>query len=303
MTLPPPDALALALELPTGGPEGEGFGAAMVGLIARDAPPDTDEATDRPDAADPLIDMIESLTGISARLDPVSDPVRAAASAPSLPLMADPPPEGAGKDVTVAVNVDPAPTHPTPEPEAPAAPAAGVAMPHSGPDPVLTSLPAPPPDPSAPADQARPVPALPPAPGPLPPQVTPHMVMQQIGDAAVALSEGRVEITLTPEELGRLRVVMTRQDGHTHLTVWAERPDILDLARRHADLLLAHFHDEGAGSPSLEFRSDAGTDGSPQPESTTADAVILPADMLLAAGPMDQPHGAPLSDRRLDIRL
>lgn len=48
---------------------------------------------------------------------------------------------------------------------------------------------------------------------------------------------GRTEVTLSPAELGRVTFVIGHEDGLVSLQVLAERPETLELIRRHADLL------------------------------------------------------------------
>lgn len=87
-------------------------------------------------------------------------------------------------------------------------------------------------------------------------------VLQQLAEAMVKSRGDRLEIALSSEELGRLRLVLSRENGIFHIQVWAERPEILELIRRNSDLLLEHFAEKGADQPSLSFSNDAAEDGS-----------------------------------------
>ena len=66
------------------------------------------------------------------------------------------------------------------------------------------------------------------------------------------------EITLAPEELGNLRIEISTEGDRVSLTLLAERPDTLDLLRRHADRLLAEFRAAGFSEMNLDF-SNLGT--------------------------------------------
>lgn len=72
----------------------------------------------------------------------------------------------------------------------------------------------------------------------------------QIVDA-IRQGPGRVELTLSPEELGRVTLTIASQDGTMTVMVSAERPETLDLIRRHIDLLMQEAR--SAGFAGLEF--------------------------------------------------
>ncbi|WP_166461868.1 flagellar hook-length control protein FliK [Paracoccus alkanivorans] len=79
-------------------------------------------------------------------------------------------------------------------------------------------------------------------------------VLRQITDAVVTMRDEMVEIRLSPEELGRVRMVLTGHDRVPHLTIWAERPEVLEQMRRNADMLLQQFSKEGLSDAVLNFR-------------------------------------------------
>jgi flagellar hook-length control protein FliK len=60
---------------------------------------------------------------------------------------------------------------------------------------------------------------------------------QQIGARIMPLARGQFELALAPAELGRLEIALREVDGVMTLSVTAERPETLDLIRRHVDLL------------------------------------------------------------------
>ena len=76
---------------------------------------------------------------------------------------------------------------------------------------------------------------------------------RQIAASVAQLGDGAVEITLAPEELGRLRVRVTHHDGGTLVTLGFERPDIAEAARRQGGLLLHDLQDSGFADAQLEF--------------------------------------------------
>ncbi|WCQ99499.1 flagellar hook-length control protein FliK [Paracoccus aestuarii] len=127
----------------------------------------------------------------------------------------------------------------------------------------------------------------------------PRPVVQQVAEALVTSRADRTELALSPEELGRLRVVFTGPD-RTHVTIWAERPETLDLVRRNADLLAQQLADAGIGGGSMEFRRDDRPEGwGMQARDTGTDgdgAAPAPTESLRLSPRV-------LSDRRLDIRI
>jgi len=82
--------------------------------------------------------------------------------------------------------------------------------------------------------------------------------MAQIAEAARRLPDGPIEISLSPEELGRVRLSMNGADGAMTVQILAERPETLDMIRRHIDLLAADLKEAGFTSLTFAF---AGGDG------------------------------------------
>lgn len=126
----------------------------------------------------------------------------------------------------------------------------------------------------------------------------PRPVLQQVTDALVSTRGDRTEIALSPEELGRIRLVMSGPD-RGQITIWAERPETLDLVRRNADLLTQQLADAGVSAGSLDFRRDDRSDSQPAQGRAGDDD-----DIPLSAAPIRvRMSPTALSDRRLDIRL
>ncbi|TNH38408.1 MULTISPECIES: flagellar hook-length control protein FliK [Paracoccus] len=126
----------------------------------------------------------------------------------------------------------------------------------------------------------------------------PRPVLQQVTDALVSTRGDRTEIALSPEELGRIRLVMSGPD-RGQITIWAERPETLDLVRRNADLLTQQLADAGVSAGSLDFRRDDRSDSQPAQGRASDDD-----DIPFSAAPLRvRMSPTALSDRRLDIRL
>lgn len=108
-------------------------------------------------------------------------------------------------------------------------------------------------------------------------------------------SEG-IELTLTPEELGPLRLSMVGEGDLIRIVVQAERPDTLDLVRRHADLLVQELRQAGFAGADLSF-GHWQERAPPQPPAPVPDVVPPPEPPA-----PDWPQ-APVATSGLDLRL
>ncbi len=111
----------------------------------------------------------------------------------------------------------------------------------------------------------------------------------------------RVEVILSPEELGKVQMDFRGDGDAMRVFLTAERPETLDLLRRHGDLLVTELRQAGFSGASLSFghwgQSQRGT-GDQLPQTNTA----------LAAGrdavppiPTYKPTG--VSGQGLDLRI
>lgn len=86
-----------------------------------------------------------------------------------------------------------------------------------------------------------------------PPPGLPTPVHDQIARAARSLGEGQVEIKLSPEELGHVRMTLRPREDGVALLLSADRPETLDLMRRHAGDLVRALNAAGYDSVDLTF--------------------------------------------------
>lgn len=128
-------------------------------------------------------------------------------------------------------------------------------------------------------------------------------IARQVAEVAVKLGQGEVELSLAPEELGKMRLRVARGEHHPVVTVWFESPDILETARRHLDQLLQDLHDSGLENASLDLRgqSDNRHPNDHMPDVSSHDRMTGGDDMSLTTAPADPTRR--LSDRLLDIRV
>lgn len=92
------------------------------------------------------------------------------------------------------------------------------------------------------------------------PGASPEVITRQLAEAVVHMRDDRVEIALSPEELGTVRMTLTRGESGGSLTVWVDRPEVLEMLRRNADLMLEDLKESGLQDMQLEFRAGADRD-------------------------------------------
>ena len=113
--------------------------------------------------------------------------------------------------------------------------------------------------------------------------------------------DDRGDITLSPEELGRVRLTVSAAETGITVSIQAERPDTLDLLRRHGDALIADLAAEGFADASLDFGrdsrsgSDAGPDAAGEPLHTDTEP---PREAIRPSRQTSLPQG-----RSIDLRL
>lgn len=71
---------------------------------------------------------------------------------------------------------------------------------------------------------------------------------------------GIMEISLSPEELGRVSIVLNGRDDGLQMTIATERPDTMELLRRHLSVLTEEFQKLGYGNLNIDLGtpSDSG---------------------------------------------
>ncbi|MEM5469210.1 flagellar hook-length control protein FliK [Celeribacter marinus] len=136
----------------------------------------------------------------------------------------------------------------------------------------------------------------------------PAHIAGQIAEAARQLPDRPVEITLTPEELGRVRLTFqVSETGAMTVVVQADRAETADLMRRNIHTLQQDFAAMGYEGSSFEFQHGGQGDASANSGrgdsrgATTDQQDLRDADI---AATTVQPHRVSLSENaRVDIRL
>ncbi|KPQ07019.1 MAG: Flagellar hook-length control protein [Rhodobacteraceae bacterium HLUCCA12] len=123
----------------------------------------------------------------------------------------------------------------------------------------------------------------------------------QIATQVTQLGKGRFELSLSPGELGKVDMWLHDSDNRLTLTVNAERPETMDLIRRHIGLLEQELRQMGLGSLSLQL-GDNGAPGSRGEQQGRDGAAV---DAAVGAEPVaPNPSTAPgVARDHLDLRL
>lgn len=131
-------------------------------------------------------------------------------------------------------------------------------------------------------------------------------VAVQIAQTVTQGGSRSLDVTLQPEELGRLRISMSSEHGALAVTLQADRPETLDLIRRHIDLFAEELRRLGHGSVGFSFQHGSPGGGGAQPGAAMTppggEPSTLPADIAPEATLTPAP--VPLAPRAgIDIRI
>ncbi|MES0862354.1 flagellar hook-length control protein FliK [Ruegeria sp. SCPT10] len=111
---------------------------------------------------------------------------------------------------------------------------------------------------------------------------------------------GAIEIALNPEELGRVSIILNGREDGFHLTIAAERPETLDLMRRHIAVLSEEFQKLGYGDLSFDLGNSSDSQQNPLDHQQANSFDLTPQDLGAQAAPFPK-NTAP--GRGVDMRL
>lgn len=135
------------------------------------------------------------------------------------------------------------------------------------------------------------------------PEPAARPVLTQLVQAAKSAIDGMVEVKLSPEELGRVRLAMTTTEGGMTVLVTAERAETLDLIRRNIDLFEADLAEQGFTNLNFSFGDEtAEKDGSLPDQDGAAISNSVSAELAKTLeGRVDATRIS--ADGRVDLRL
>lgn len=140
---------------------------------------------------------------------------------------------------------------------------------------------------------------LPVTPLPQRPDLPVH-IARQLVDASRATPDRPIELSLSPAELGRVRMVMTAVDEVMTVAIVVERGETLDLMRRNIDSLAAEFRQLGYRDLSFSFSQQQQDGGGARQQGQPNTTALTPPSVAQVALPLrvDLAAGA-----AMDIRL
>ena len=101
----------------------------------------------------------------------------------------------------------------------------------------------------------------------------PRQIATQLADLARQMPDRPVELTLNPEELGRVRMTLNASDNAISVTLAVERPETADLLRRSLDALAEEFRALGYSDVTFSFSGGETQQDSPDSRGETPGTV------------------------------
>ena len=131
----------------------------------------------------------------------------------------------------------------------------------------------------------------------------PQHIPRQLAEIIHTSGGKSVDVALSPEELGRVRLSISQAEGGLVVSVQAERPETLDMLRRNIDQLDQELRLLGYTDPGFSFSHEGGDTGE-HPDTLSRENSIAedqPAGPVTGAVSESQPTS--LGNASLDIRL
>lgn len=134
-------------------------------------------------------------------------------------------------------------------------------------------------------------------------------IARQIAPSIVASADGSVDIALSPKELGHIKMSLSLSESGVTLIINGERPETIELMRRHANELSATFREMGYDDVAFSFST--GGDASASQDQGQDDGTGAPS----SSGTGDTPNAntqtaqngavpqTTVSDGGLDLRM
>ncbi|MBO9450557.1 flagellar hook-length control protein FliK [Tropicibacter sp. R16_0] len=125
----------------------------------------------------------------------------------------------------------------------------------------------------------------------------------QLAEQLAKRHQGTIGITLNPEELGRVQMAVNASESVVAISITAERPETLDLMRRHVDQLIEEFRQLGYEGVDLAFSGGGSTHDDPQ-NAPSSNAISATSDTMdSATDPIEENPNRPGQPAGVDMRL
>ena len=131
---------------------------------------------------------------------------------------------------------------------------------------------------------------------------SPGRIVTQLAEGIRAPNNGSIEIKLSPEELGRVKLTLSPMEAGLSITVHAERPETMELIRRHIDLLAQDLRQQGHQNLSFHFGQNSSGSQNRQKAISDNGETSLATDMISETLVSSITPKAGVSGR-LDLRL
>ncbi|MCB1340512.1 MAG: flagellar hook-length control protein FliK [Pseudooceanicola sp.] len=126
----------------------------------------------------------------------------------------------------------------------------------------------------------------------------PRFAAPQVAETLIRHPGRSVEVTLNPEELGRVRMALASHDGAISVTITTDRIETLDLMRRHIDGLAQEFRRLGFDHVGFDFRQ-SGSGGQRTAQSGAAPPLQEAEPETIAPPPVQRPVAVSGLDMRV----
>lgn len=110
-----------------------------------------------------------------------------------------------------------------------------------------------------------------------------------------------LELSLSPEELGKVRLLMTPEGDKIRIVIQAERPETLELMRRNTETLAAELRQSGYASTSFSF--GGWSNARPAPQNAKQENGSKLTDLAQRESTPPIHYASPLKGSGLDLRV
>ena len=131
----------------------------------------------------------------------------------------------------------------------------------------------------------------------------PQHIPRQLAEIIHTSGGKSVDVALSPEELGRVRLSISQAEGGLVVSVQAERPETLDMLRRNIDQLDQELRLLGYTDPGFSFSHEGGDTGEHPDTLSRENSIAEEQPAAPIAGVASESQPTSLGNAGLDIRL